>query len=106
MDARLLIGSRAHQLLNTGSQQGAPKCETNSEGLSFESLFRQTLEKESTNEPFRVSSAKGAKNSLVLTNEGAFVVNVPNRTLVTAIGLEEMRSGIVTNIDSVNMKFA
>jgi len=134
MDARLLIGSRAHQLLNTTSQQSTPKSETNSKGLSFESLFRQTLDQESSNEPFRVSShaqkrltersikltgelkdsldeafnelsAKGAKNSLVLTNEGAFVVNVPNRTLVTAIGLEEMRSGIVTNIDSVNMKF-
>lgn len=62
--------------------------------------------KVSLDEAFNELSAKGAKNSLVLTNEGAFVVNVPNRTLVTAIGLEEMRSGIVTNIDSVNMKFA
>ena len=61
--------------------------------------------KSSLSEAFSELEAKGAKDSLVLTKEGAFVVNVPSRTLVTAMGLNEMRSGIVTNIDSVNMKF-
>ena len=61
--------------------------------------------KSSLSEAFSELENKGAKNSLVLTREGAFVVNVPSRTLVTAMGINEMRDGIVTNIDSVNMKF-
>lgn len=47
---------------------------------------------------------KGGKDSLIITKEAAFVVNVPSRTVITAIEGDEMRSGIVTNIDSVSMK--
>lgn len=61
--------------------------------------------KSSLKEAFSELEAKGAKDSLVLTKEGAFLVNVPSRTLVTAMGINEMKDGIVTNIDSVNMKF-
>lgn len=61
--------------------------------------------KSSLSEAFNELEAKGAKDSLVLTREGAFVVNVPSRTLITAMGLNEMRDNIVTNIDSVNLKF-
>ncbi len=59
----------------------------------------------SLNRAFSELEKKGAKDSLVLTREGAFVVNVPSRTLVTAMGIEEMRDGMVTNIDSVSMKY-
>jgi flagellar operon protein len=51
-------------------------------------------------------SARGAKDSLVITDEGAFLINVPSRTMVTAMGKDEMRDGIVTNIDSVSMKYS
>ena len=61
--------------------------------------------KSSLSEAFNELEAKGAKDSLVLTKEGAFVVNVPSRTLITAMGFNEMRDNIVTNIDSVNLKF-
>ncbi len=57
-------------------------------------------------EAFSELEAKGARNSLVITDQGAFVINVPNRTLVTAMDISEMKDGIVTNIDSVNMKLA
>ncbi len=43
---------------------------------------------------------KGAKDSLVLMGEMAFVVNVPSKTVVTAIMKEQMKEQIFTNIDS------
>lgn len=43
---------------------------------------------------------KGAHDSLVLMDKMAFIVNIPNRTVVTAIGEENMQEHIFTNIDS------
>lgn len=48
--------------------------------------------------------AKGAKDSLILTKEGAFLVNVPSRTLITAMDPHEMQDRIITQIDSVSLK--
>ncbi len=47
---------------------------------------------------------KGARDSLVITGKGAFVVNIPSRTLVTAMNVQEMEDRIVTQIDSVSFK--
>jgi len=43
---------------------------------------------------------KGAKDSLVMMDKTAFIVNVPNKTVVTAMQLGE-NDNIFTNIDSV-----
>ncbi len=43
---------------------------------------------------------KGARDSLVLSDDHAFIVNVPSRTLVTALQKDEMKDHIFTNIDS------
>ena len=43
---------------------------------------------------------KGAKNSLVMMGELAFIVNVPSKTVVTAISKEQMKEQVFTNIDS------
>ncbi len=45
-------------------------------------------------------AAKGARDSLVLVDGTAFVVSVPNRTVITAVGAEQMRDQVFTNIDS------
>ena len=42
---------------------------------------------------------KGAKDIVVISNKGAFIVNVPNRTVVTGISENEMKENIFTNID-------
>ena len=47
-----------------------------------------------------VLDAKGARDALLLGPEAAFVVSVPNRTVVTALDLGEMRDRAVTQIDS------
>ena len=46
------------------------------------------------------AAAKGSRESLVLLNELALIVNVPNRTVLTALDSQRLREGVVTNIDS------
>lgn len=43
---------------------------------------------------------KGSRDSLILMNKTAFVINVPNRTVVTAVDEEHMLDKVFTNIDS------
>ncbi|HUI10297.1 MAG TPA: TIGR02530 family flagellar biosynthesis protein [Bacteroidota bacterium] len=43
---------------------------------------------------------KGGKDSLVLLRDMAFIVNVPNRTVVTAMDAGQMKENVFTNIDS------
>lgn len=46
------------------------------------------------------AQAKGSKETLVLTQDSAFIVNVKNKTVVTALDREMMKENIFTNIDS------
>jgi len=46
------------------------------------------------------AAAKGAKDSLVLFRDIAMIVNVPNRTVVTAMDGSSMKEHIFTQIDS------
>ena len=43
---------------------------------------------------------KGAKESLILMQEAAFVVNVNNRTVITAMDEANLQENVFTNIDS------
>ena len=45
------------------------------------------------------ASEKGITESLVLVDSLAFIVNVPNKTVVTAMDQAETNSNIFTNID-------
>lgn len=46
------------------------------------------------------AAAKGARESLVLMDDKAFVVSVRNRTVITAVDGENMKENVFTNIDS------
>lgn len=43
---------------------------------------------------------KGAKESLLLYNQIAFVVSVPNKTVITAMDQQSMKNNVFTQIDS------
>lgn len=43
---------------------------------------------------------KGAKDVVVISDKGAFIVNVPNSMVVTTMSTGEMKNNIFTNIDS------
>ena len=45
-------------------------------------------------------AAKGGRESLVLMDQSAFVVSVPNRTVITAIDQSQIQNNVFTNIDS------
>jgi flagellar operon protein len=45
------------------------------------------------------AGAKGIKESLVIVDQLAFIVNIPNRTVVTAMDQAETEENIFTNID-------
>lgn len=44
---------------------------------------------------------RGGKSSLVMVDDLAFIVNVPNRTVVTALDKDQRGEGVFTQIDSV-----
>ncbi len=54
-------------------------------------------------EAVRHLSGKGSREALLLRSDAAFVVNVPNRTVVTAVNHAEMKEKVFTNIDSAMM---
>ena len=91
---------------------------------SFDAIFKEELEKikfsnhalkrlESRNiqlsetEISKIQNAvdkaesKGAKDSLVMMDKTAFIVNIPNKTVVTAIEVANSNENVFTNIDSV-----
>lgn len=46
------------------------------------------------------AAEKGSKESLVLMDDKAFVVSVPNKTVITAVDRGGMKENVFTNIDS------
>jgi flagellar operon protein len=106
----------------TNNDYAPGKVKNNKE--NFNSIFQEELEKvkfsnhalkrlESRNihlddiELNKIESAvnraelKGAKDSLVMMRDKAFIVNIPNRTVITAMQVGEEQDNVFTNIDSV-----
>lgn len=54
---------------------------------------------ERLNEGTAKASEKGIKESLVLMDELAFIVNIPNHTVITAMSQTETDENVYTNID-------
>ncbi len=109
------------------SQKGASNNLSVENGLSFEEILRQkqdvsqvdelkfskhaTQRLEDRNIPMtkdisdrlldgvQKASQKGIQESLVMVDSLAFIVNVPNKTVVTAIDQNESQEKVFTNID-------
>ncbi len=103
------------------SQPKAKETKGLSESVSFDSILQEAELKVSKHATKRLDSRqidlakmdqaqlksaietlekKGARDSLVLMGDLAFIINVPSKTLVTAISKEQMRDQVFTNIDS------
>lgn len=52
------------------------------------------------NSAIEKAAAKGSKESLILMKDMALIVNVPNRTVVTAMDDKAMKDNVFTQIDS------
>lgn len=46
------------------------------------------------------AAAKGGKESLVIMDDKAFIVSVPNKTVITMLNKSQLDENVVTNIDS------
>lgn len=46
------------------------------------------------------AAGKGAKDALVLMDDLAMVVSIPNRTVITVVDKENLKQNVFTNIDS------
>lgn len=115
----LSIGQLQDQYLKTDKN----KTTFDNNGLSFEDIFRKTSESEvrfskhaanrlndrnielTSNQLERLNDAtkragqKGIKDSLVLIDELAFIVNTGSNTVITAMDQAETKENIFTNID-------
>lgn len=47
------------------------------------------------------AESKGSIDSLVMMGDKAFIVNIPNKTIITALDIKESKENVFTNIDSV-----
>lgn len=54
---------------------------------------------ERLNEGTAKAGEKGIKESLVIVDQMAFIVNIPNNTVVTAMNQQDANENIYTNID-------
>ncbi len=57
------------------------------------------LQKEKITEAVNKAQSKGVKDSLVIIDNLAFVVNVKSRTVITAVNSGELKENVFTNID-------
>lgn len=49
------------------------------------------------------AGAKGSRESLILSDKGAFIVSVKNNTVITAVDKASLKENVFTNIDSTIM---
>lgn len=92
-------------------------------GTSFEEIFKEELSKikfsshaqsrlvsreitlnqtdiERLQNSVQVAESKGARESLVILDEKAFIVSIPNRTVITVVNRDQLEQNVVTDIDS------
>lgn len=67
--------------------------------LQSRNIELSTEQKERLETGAEKAEAKGMKESLVIVDSYSFIVNVPNKTVVTAMDYTESNENIYTNID-------
>lgn len=70
------------------------------ERLDSRGINLSSEEMEGIGQAVEQAAAKGSRESLVLTGRVALVVNVPKRTIITALANNETKDTVFTNIDS------
>jgi flagellar operon protein len=76
------------------SQHAKSRIESRNLDLSTEDLSK-------LDEALDKASEKGAKDTMIFLRDMAFIVNVKNRTIVTALDSRQIQENVFTNIDSV-----
>jgi flagellar operon protein len=67
--------------------------------LQSRNISLTDLQKDKINKAVSKADEKGVKESLVMMDNLAFVVNVKSRTVITAVNSNELKDNVFTNID-------
>ncbi len=67
--------------------------------LQSRNISLTDVQKAKLNQAVDKAAGKGVKDSLILLDQLALVVNIKNRTVITALEQSQLRDGVVTNID-------
>lgn len=70
------------------------------ERLSLRNINLSSSDLSRMNDAVNKAAAKGARQSLLVMENQAFIVSVPNRTVITALDNNSMKENVFTNIDS------
>lgn len=102
-------GPEFAQVLRERAAQ-APARSTSSQPVTFSGHALQRIERRGINmdadtqqrlgEGVDRAASKGSRAAVVLIDNNAFVVGVPSRTVITAVGRDHMKEHVFTNIDS------
>ena len=68
--------------------------------LAVRSINLEAQQLAKLNQAVEKAAQKGAKESLVLMNDVAFIVSITNRIVVTAVDGQNLKENVFTNIDS------
>ena len=109
----------------SGNSAGSANRQNNTAAVGFDSVLKQKLaesdeikfskhaelrlqsrninltqaQKDKMKDAVAKAESKGVKDSLVLMDNLAFVVNIKNRTVITAANSNELKENVFTNID-------
>lgn len=86
------------QILN--EQLGVKFSKHAQERLNFRNIKLEAETLNKLNQAVEKAEAKGAKESLVLVDDVAFIVSIKNKTVITALDHKLMKDNVFTNIDS------
>ena len=67
--------------------------------LSDRNIELSNIQMQRLHDGAKKAGEKGIQESLVLMDELAFIVNIPNKTVVTAMNSSETQDNVFTNID-------
>jgi flagellar operon protein len=67
--------------------------------LQTRNIQLSQTQKDKISQAVSKAEGKGVKDSLVLMDNLAFVVNVKNKTVITAVSSNELKDNVFTNID-------
>ena len=89
--------------------QAQPNLNQAAQGLKFSAHATQRLRERQIqfdpetmakmNDAITKADSKGVQDTLLLTDKAALIVNVPNRTVVTAMDRNNLSGNVFTNID-------
>jgi len=98
-------GNKTVSFKDTFSQELARGSEVNFSKHARQRLFSRGIELSNAklnqlSQAIDRAAVKGSKDTLILDNDAAYVVSVPDRMVVTAVSTASLREGVFTSIDS------